>query len=204
MGSHMTPIPPVQMHQLSEQQRWSLLYEVFEILEYGRDGEPGAEWSTDIEILANLSEVFGRYGVTLTDPNDLPFGYRFNEHNDTAGNRCKWAGTLTQEPMQRRTQGGIQCPDACPDSVIETDPDAPSIEDRGSRTFIAASCVVSGRPMVQVNGTWEYALGHRPGVDDQPHNCEPAPGTVAWSSVWTADAASTLQLGMWHIDHPTT
>jgi hypothetical protein len=47
-------------------QKANLAKEVFEILEYDEDGNPGSEWSSDTT--QYLGDLFNRYGVTFTPP----------------------------------------------------------------------------------------------------------------------------------------
>lgn len=53
---------------LSQAQKARLAWEVFETLEYNSDGNPGNEWGPDTTM--QLGQVFDRYGVTFTDPNN--------------------------------------------------------------------------------------------------------------------------------------
>lgn len=56
---------------LAEDQRARLLRGVFEILEYGEDGEPGQEWSSDTT--QDLGELFGHFGIVFTSPEQILF-----------------------------------------------------------------------------------------------------------------------------------
>jgi hypothetical protein len=51
---------------LSGVKKLNLIEEVFEILEYDEDGNPGGQWSSDTT--QSLGELFNRYGVKFTDP----------------------------------------------------------------------------------------------------------------------------------------
>lgn len=52
---------------LTESDRSRLARDLFTVLEYDSDGNPGSEWSSDT--LEDISNVFASYGVTFTDPN---------------------------------------------------------------------------------------------------------------------------------------
>lgn len=58
----------VQFDSLSSGDARSLLDEVFGILEYDADGNPGASWSSDTT--QSLGETFNAYGITFTEPED--------------------------------------------------------------------------------------------------------------------------------------
>jgi hypothetical protein len=54
---------------LTQQQRNRLLDEVFSILEYDQDGQPGGKWSSDTT--QSLGDLFTGYGVTFTTPESV-------------------------------------------------------------------------------------------------------------------------------------
>jgi hypothetical protein len=56
----------VEFESLSQSDKLSLLREVFCILEYDEEGEPGCEWSSDTT--QYLGETFEKYGVVFTPP----------------------------------------------------------------------------------------------------------------------------------------
>ncbi len=119
-----TPIAPVQYARLTVADKVDLLDRLFRSIEYGPAGKPGGRFE-DGAIIDVVYDQFRQSGVMFTDPNSLPASYRFNYHTTADGRHCVWAGRYTVEPGQRG--GKVRCPDNCPDSVVEGDPEpAPS------------------------------------------------------------------------------
>ncbi len=200
MGFPSTPLAAAQFAALDQAARNSLLAEVFVVLEYGGpDDPPGVEWSSDTT--EDIAAAFNRHGVVFTDPNELPNGYRFNDHQRQGiGNgRCRYSLAATIEPNQRHGRS-VRCPIDCPDSTTEVDPDAPTPEDltnEGGVIYFAGLCNQNEEPMTLRDGRWSCSDGH-------DGTCVPIPGTVAYAHVWDADDAAARRLGTWHLDHPRT
>lgn len=53
-----------QYERLSSNDRSSLLDQIFDILEFDDEGEPGVEWSSDTT--QSVGNAFAEYGVTFT------------------------------------------------------------------------------------------------------------------------------------------
>lgn len=118
----MATIPSVQIKRLTTERKAELLERVFEILEYDGDENPGAV--VDGSALSDIQDIFARFGVKFTSPSKIPAGYRINQHHTAVGTWCAWSHCTVAEPFQRTPRGNIHCPDNCPDSIVEVDPDA--------------------------------------------------------------------------------
>lgn len=120
MGSQASPLAAVQYARLDIPTKIAIANHLFDVLEYGRAGEPGgADWSSD-EFRFDLSDAFAMHGVQFSDPNDLPPAYRYTEHRTARGERCMYAGRITFEP--RANPDGALCPLRCPDGYVEAVP----------------------------------------------------------------------------------
>jgi hypothetical protein len=54
---------------LSRPEREQLLRRLFDVLEFGEDGKPGGEWSSDTT--QSLGELFREFGVDFTNPDSV-------------------------------------------------------------------------------------------------------------------------------------
>lgn len=114
----------VQFAWLTDTQRKHLLSRIFDLIEYGLDPDnetPGRD-EDGPDVLAAIYECFNDVEVFFTSTDEVPAGYRFNDHQRPALGRCNWSLRETPEPMQRETRGDIHCPNECPGSVVEADP----------------------------------------------------------------------------------
>lgn len=120
MSKPTTPLAIVQFKQLTTEAREALLTEVFEALEYDHDDNPGSEGGSDT--LQAVYETFNDAGVKFTRVDDVPAGYRINDHRTDTGTWCRWSLCPVVEPLRRAERGNIHCPFGCTGSVVEADP----------------------------------------------------------------------------------
>lgn len=160
MGRPMTDLPIVQFKKLTPDQRLEIVERVFTLVEYDEDENPGADRDSG-DIAQCLYDTFDEFGVRFSDSSQMPAGYRFNHHQRPGGVWCRWSHGSVVEPMKRTVKGNLLCPDDCPASTVENDPNvtAEMIDIDGLHVHLKAL----GVPFTMVNdsgGVWLLLVGN--------------------------------------------
>ncbi|GAA3348886.1 hypothetical protein GCM10020358_69040 [Amorphoplanes nipponensis] len=134
-----TELAEMQFARITSTEQRALLRRIFYTLEYDSEGAPGVEHDSDVT--QAISELFGAYGVTFTNPDFAPAQFRYNDHRDTRGQQCPHA----LQPAPPPDQWGAKidppwCPNGRVGSAIEGHaPDTePEPEPAAGRAFTTA------------------------------------------------------------------
>lgn len=161
-----------QYAKLTVSDKARLMDDLFFMMEYGtanpqQSEGPGQDF--DANMVADICTVLNGYSIQLTEEDDRPFGYRFNDHKQDGGEWCRWSLGAAKAPHLRENPFALRCHNGCVSSTVEGDPDA--AENRINISAVVRTLNALDVPTQEVDesgGNYVVYLGH--GVHDEQEN----------------------------------